>query len=317
MKFKTTTEDAGKRLDKFLVAKMLGLSRSQIQKLIKEGSVAVSGAISSSSRILKNGETIAVEKKKGNKGEEKKEEEKGAARKEIEIVARTSDYIVINKPASLAAHGAGHIKELTLTDWLLEKFPEIKKVGEDPARPGIVHRLDKDVSGLLVVARTQDFFDYLKKQFQKRKVGKKYSALVCGKIKKDAGEINFPITRARAGHKMAALPLTVKGEISARGRQAITEFSVVRKFINYTLLKIKIKTGRTHQIRAHLAAYGHPLVGDNLYGTKKTRLLNKKLNLGRIFLVADELAFEDMGGERKRFKIDLPKELKLFLERVK
>lgn len=320
MEFKTTTEDAGKRLDKFLVAKMPGLSRSQIQKLIKEGLAAVNGVISSSNRILKNGEAIAIEKKKGkekNEEEEKKEEEGWGVRKEIKIIAQTPDYIIINKPASLATHGAARMQGPTLADWLLKKFPEIKKVGDDPARPGIVHRLDKEVSGLMVIARTQLFFDFLKNQFQERKVGKKYTALVCGQIKKDEEKINFPIERASAGHRMAALPLTFKGAEHAKGRQAATEFNVIKKFVNYTLLKVKIKTGRTHQIRVHMSAYGHPLVGDDLYGTKKTRLLNKKLGLGRIFLVADELAFTDLKGEIKIFKLNLPDELNLFLEKIK
>ncbi len=238
-------------------------------------------------------------------------------------VFENKNYLVINKPSGLLVHGAPHIKEPTLVDQLLKKYPDLARVGEDPDRPGIVHRLDKEVSGLMVIPKTQDAFDNLKKQFQARTVNKKYTALVYGKIEKDEDEINFPITRSSKGFKMAAKPFTAKGEVSKDGKQAITEFEVKKRFINYTLLKIKIKTGRTHQIRVHLLAYAHPIVGDNLYSTKKTREKNtclrrqEKINLGRIFLVADELSFVDMKGEKQEFKVGLPEELKSFLKQIK
>ncbi len=227
------------------------------------------------------------------------------------------NFLVINKPAGLLVHGADHIKEPTLADQLLKKYPELIKIGEDPIRPGIMHRLDKQVSGLMVITKTQAYFDHLKKQFQDRTIIKIYTALVYGKIEKDEDEINFPIQRSSKGHKMAALPFTTKGKFTEEGRQAITEFEVIKRFINYTLLKVKIKTGRTHQIRVHLSAYGHPVVGDDLYSTKKTREKNKKLNLGRIFLVATKLSFTDLDKEQKTFIIELPEELKNFLKHVK
>ena len=231
-----------------------------------------------------------------------------------EKIFEDKNYLVINKPAGLLVHGAPHIKEPTLVDQLLKKYPKIEKVGDDPSRPGIIHRLDKLASGLMVVAKTQESFNDLKVQFQKRTIQKYYTALVYGKIEKDEDDINFPIERSAKGHKMAAKPTTVKGEKNEAGRNALTEFEVTKKFINYTLLKVKIKTGRTHQIRVHMSAYGHPIVGDDLYGTKKTKIKNKKLNLDRIFLVADELKFTDLKGEEKVFKINLPNELKNLLE---
>lgn len=236
---------------------------------------------------------------------------------ELKIISDTQEYLVINKPAGLIAHGAEHIKEKTLADLILKKYPAIARAGEDKNRPGIVHRLDKDASGLMVIAKTPASFKNLKKQFQERKIGKKYLALVYGQIKKDEGEINFPIRRSSKGYKMAALPLTNKGEKSEEGREALTFFRVKKRFINYTFLEAVIKTGRTHQIRAHLAAYGYPIVGDDLYGTNKNRIKNKKLNLGRIFLVASELSFKDMSGEKQTFKIDLPEELKNLLNIIK
>jgi len=236
-----------------------------------------------------------------------------------------NNYLVIDKPAGLLVHGADHIKEPTLVDQLLKKYPEIKKVGDDPNRPGIIHRLDKLASGLMVIAKTQKSFNNLKEQFQKRTIVKYYTALVHGKIEKDEDDINFPIERSSKGHKMAAKPSTIKGEKNEAGRNAYTEFEVIKKFINYTLLKVKIKTGRTHQIRVHMSAYGHPIVGDDLYGTKKTKAKNtrlqrklasgqEKLNLDRIFLVASELKFTDLNGKEKTFRIDLPDDLKNLLE---
>jgi 23S rRNA pseudouridine1911/1915/1917 synthase len=214
-------------------------------------------------------------------------------------------------------HGAPHIKEDSLIEQIIVDFPDIAKVGEDPARPGIMHRLDKAASGLLVIARTADSFDNLKRQFQARTVTKQYIALAYGQFDTEYGDIDFPIARSAQGHKMAALPLTKKGEDNDDGRNAHTEFDVIKQYINYTLLKVVIKTGRTHQIRVHMAAYGRPLVGDDLYATKKTKVKNQKNNLGRIFLHAEKLEFDDLSGTRQKYELELPKELKEFLKTVK
>lgn len=234
-----------------------------------------------------------------------------------EKIFENAEFLVINKPAGILTHGAEHIKEPNLMDEILHDYPEVAKVGDDPERPGLMHRLDKMASGLMVIARTQDSFDNLKSQFQKRTVEKIYTVLVYGKIDKDDGIIDFPIERSAKGFKMAALPKTKKGETSDEGHIAISEFFVAKRFINYTLLQVKIKTGRTHQIRVHLAAYGHPVVGDDLYGTKKTHDKNKKLHTQRIFLVASELKFKDLSGKINRFEIDLPNEFKNLLKTIK
>jgi len=247
-----------------------------------------------------------------------------------EIIADTPEYLVINKPAGLAVHAGGNLNEPTLADWLLANYKKIKDVGDDPIRPGLVHRLDKEVSGLMVIAKTQASFDNLKNQFKERLVTKEYVALVHGQVSHDVGTINFPITRSKDGYKMAALPsgseeLLLRrhpkgrdqGNIESwlKSRAALTEFEVLQKFVNYTLLKVKIKTGRTHQIRVHFFALGHPLVGDTLYHRKKTDIKNKKFNLNRVWLVANHLSFSDLEGTVQNFKIDLPPELKESLPR--
>ena len=236
---------------------------------------------------------------------------------EYKLIFKNKEFIVINKPAGLLTHGAPHIGEKTLAEALLEDYPELINVGEDPVRPGIMHRLDRLASGLLVIARTPGSFNNLKNQFKNRTIKKYYKALVYGKIEKEADEINFPIKRSTKGHKMAALPETVRGEKNIAGRQAITKFLIIKKFINYTYLEVKIKTGRTHQIRVHMCAYGHPIVGDDLYSTKKTRLKNKKINLGRLFLHAYSLEFIDLKSKRRKFEVELPEELANFLKIVK
>ena len=244
-----------------------------------------------------------------------------------EIIATHNDYLVINKPAGLAVHGGGNLREKTLADWLLANYPELSTVGEDSARPGIVHRLDKEVSGLMVVAKNNNSFFSLKDQFKQRSVIKEYLALVHGRIENDQGVINFSIVRSRDGYRMAALPAGTEnllsrhqprqrdqGNIDAwfKARPAETEFSVLTRFINYTLLRVQIKTGRTHQIRVHFFALGHPLVGDQLYGSKTFQAKNQKINLGRIWLLADRLSFSDLKGGRQSFSLPIPSDLLFF-----
>lgn len=319
MIIKINKKTAGARLDKFLTGADLirvnrQTSRNLIQKLIKQKIIMVNGLPASPNHRLKPNDIINLQKNPLEDKQPIKKNVENAPGHFIDIIAETDDFLIINKPAGLAVHGAAGY---TLADWLKAKYPKIKNIGDDPARPGLVHRLDKDVSGLMVIAKTMAWFNHLKKQFQNRTITKEYTALVYGKIKKDSGFINFPIKRARDGYKMAALPLTVGGEPTAGGRTALTEFRIIARLINYTLLKIKIITGRTHQIRVHLAAFDHPIVGDNIYGTAKTRGKNKKLGLNRIFLVADRLSFNDLNGNRVNFKINLNEELKNILKIVK
>ena len=305
MRIKITDDLAGQRLDVMLSA-ITGQSRSQAQKLTKAGEVQVNQKIAKANYQLKAGDEVMVKKVATVK-----ELTKTAPLPTIKVIKETDDYLVINKPAGLLVHAAAGKRELTLVDWLLQHYPKIKNVGDDKTRPGIVHRLDRDVSGLLLVAKTQPAFLQLKAQFQSRSIVKEYQALVYGALKQDYGSINFLLSRATSGGKMAARPL------SQTGKEALTEYEVVKHFINYTHLKLIIKTGRTHQIRAHLTAFGHPLVGDDLYGTKLTRQKNKKLNLGRIWLFASRLAFTDLAGKKQEFKLPMPVELKKVLKEVK
>ncbi len=313
-----TPETAARRLDVFLAEK-LSVSRSQAQKMIEEELVQVNGKlprkagdslsagakITFSSPALAPNITITTEKKAASKAEPK-----------LEIIAETPDYIVINKPTGLLTHVTLAKEKNSVASILSKKYPEIKKIGDDPKRPGIVHRLDKDASGLLVVARTQAMFEHLKNQFKKRTIEKEYSVLVHGKVAKDWDEINFPLSRSQNNDRMAAHPEMMRGKVNAIGKEAKTEFLLEKRFVNFGLLKVKIHTGRMHQIRAHMLAYNHPVVGDPLYFQKK-RKHRWDDELGRLFLHSTKLGFVDLEGNTQVFESPLPTQLSNFLKKLK
>ena len=229
----------------------------------------------------------------------------------LNIVYEDENLAVIDKPAGLLVHSAPKIKEKTLVDFLVERYPEIKKVGDEPElRPGIVHRLDKDTSGLMVVAKNQPTFEFLKRQFQERKVEKRYLALVYGRVVKDENQIILPIGKSRKFGRQAV------GFKAKNIRPALTEFKVVKRFSapigDFTLLEVYPKTGRTHQIRTHLAAIGHPIVGDRLYRKNKS----SEADLDRQFLHAYFLKFESPGKKILQFRSELPEGLKNYLATI-
>jgi 23S rRNA pseudouridine1911/1915/1917 synthase len=311
MKYKIKKEDSGQRLDKFLSQKAPDKSRSSLQKMIEDDLILVDGQKKSNHYSLKEGETVEI--KKASSSKKKKDIDF-----DIDIIFENKDFLVVNKPAGLIVHGAEHISAVTLADWLVKKYPAIKKVGENKFRPGIMHRLDKEASGLLVIAKNNDTFFHLKKSFQDRLVEKEYTALVYGDVQKEEGQIDFPLKRATTGHRQAAVPSGWDDiEDAGKLKEAFTEFKVIKRYLDHTLLSVKIKSGRKHQIRAHFYAYGNPLVGDDLYGTRRTKELNKKNNLGRIFLAAIKLSFVDKDGVKHSFSCELPKELEDFLKKIK
>lgn len=231
-----------------------------------------------------------------------------------EIIYSDADLIVVNKPPGLAVHGSldpkvkrGDEKESTLVDFLLGEFPEIKTVGDDPEhRPGIVHRLDKNTSGVIVAARNQAAFLELKTLFQKRLVEKTYRAIVCGKVKNREGIISFPIGR------LAANPLkrgVGRSRSRIRGaREAVTAYTALKMGEKYSLLELKPKTGRMHQIRVHLKAIGHPVACDTLYGGKNVCCPE---GCSRQLLHAFALSFSFPEGRRLNFEAEMPEDFAL------
>ena len=234
-----------------------------------------------------------------------------------DIIEQTDDYVVIVKPAGLLVHPAdSSLDEPTLVDWLVEKFPQIKTVGDEPElRPGIVHRLDREASGLMVIALNQKTFDALKMQFQDRTIEKEYLVLVHGKMLREFGEINLPIGRMSRGGRMAAHSSNYE-----EGSEARTEYFVEKRFSTTTLLRVHIHTGRTHQIRVHMFSLQHPVVGDTLYPLKKFG----KTKMGKAFplpprlcLHAARLVFTDKTGARKEFLAELPPDFANYLTQFK
>jgi 23S rRNA pseudouridine1911/1915/1917 synthase len=245
---------------------------------------------------------------------------------EPEIIFENDDFVVVNKPAGLVVHAArinaqrrerAGAVEPTLVDWLVERYPKIKTVGDDPAlRPGIVHRLDKATSGVMIVAKTQASFEQLKKLFQEHRMRKTYYALVHGVPKNMKGTIDAPI-----GIKNGSLKRSIHS--SKMAKSAVTEYAVVRVLEKndkeqYALLKVTPLTGRTHQIRVHLASIGHPIVGDALYGKKASRGKAARharatttaavtvISVPRLMLHAAVLMFSDGSGNSFEFEAPLP-----------
>jgi len=230
----------------------------------------------------------------------------------LNIIFENDDVLVIDKPAGLSVHprqdknGLPLPKEIksTLVSGLLASYPPLAKIGDLPAiRPGIIHRLDKDTSGVMIVAKNQPSFDWLKKQFKERLVAKKYLALVHGCPKEKQGLIKTLLARAKND--------PTKQKISTReGKEAITEYQVIKELKDYSLIEARPRTGRLHQIRVHLAHLDHPVVSDAKYGA---RYLPAPPGLGRQFLHATELIITLPDGQEKTFMAPLPADLKTIL----
>ncbi|MFH2018816.1 MAG: RluA family pseudouridine synthase [bacterium] len=244
----------------------------------------------------------------------------------LDIIYEDEDIIVLNKQAGISVHPSINEPQGTLANALIAKYPEIKNVGDDPIRPGIVHRLDKDTSGILVVAKNQKTFEFLKKQWQEGEVIKKYLALIWGHPK-EKGEIVSELTRSIKDFRkrMVVRPVRSRARASApegpsgratsngvKGKLAITEYKVIKKFRDFSLVEVSPKTGRTHQIRVHMASLGHSIVGDKVYGKKK----ETPEGLARQFLHAYYLSFALPGGKKLALEADLPKDLEMILTKL-
>jgi 23S rRNA pseudouridine1911/1915/1917 synthase len=309
-----TAEDAGERLDQFLAARLNSVSRARVQEMIAEGLVLVNDVPVKASLKLRGGERISV------LGEAQRAPLKAVAEDiPLDLVYEDDDLAVINKPAGMMVHaGAGASDDArnrgTLVNALLHHLASLSKVSGD-LRPGIVHRLDKETSGLILVAKNDDAHRKLSAQFASREVKKKYVALVHGWVKKDSGTLAQSISR----DPVRRMKMTAR---LAGGRAAVTHYRVVRrldtKYGKFTLLDLKIDTGRTHQIRVHVAAMGHPVVGDTMYGAPaQARGKSAVIVLKRNFLHAAELEFRHpRTGDAIALKSELPEELREFLGKV-
>jgi 23S rRNA pseudouridine1911/1915/1917 synthase len=307
-------EDAGQRLDQFLATRMENVSRARVQQLISQEQILVNDAGAKASLKLRGGECVKI------LGEAERPPLKALAEEiPLDIVYEDDDLAVINKPAGMMVHaGAGATDDArnrgTLVNALLHHLASLSGVGGE-LRPGIVHRLDKETSGLIVVAKNDEAHRKLSAQFAAREVKKKYVALVHGWVKKDSGTLTQSISRDRV--RRTRMTTKLEG-----GRTAVTHYRVLRrldtKFGKFALLEVKIDTGRTHQIRVHVAAMGHPVVGDTMYGAPgKAQGKSAAISLPRNFLHSAELEFRHpRSGEMIALKSELPPQLQEFLRTV-
>src|SRR5580698_8434408 len=325
------TEAAGQRLDHFIASQLEGVSRSRVQMLMEQGDVLVNGEREKPSLKLRGSERIIIT------GEPRPAPLKATAEDiPLDVVYEDADLAVVNKPAGMMVHaGSGQNEDArskgTLVNALLYRFKALSSTGGD-LRPGIVHRLDKDTSGLIVVAKNDRAHAALGAMFSERLVKKTYVALVEGDVKRDKGTITAAVSRDPVRRtRMTTQP-------NENARSAVSHYEVVRRiatrFGRFTLVRVRIETGRTHQIRVHMASIGHSVVGDTLYGgagqlpdqqamqAAKTRAARRnaqpeRLRLGRNFLHAARLEFaHPITGKQLELEAPLPEELNGFLKRL-
>jgi 23S rRNA pseudouridine1911/1915/1917 synthase len=288
-----SSTDRNKRLDQFLRERLPQYSRARLQDWIEQGRVLVNGSPEKRSFLLKGAERIDVEPAERPPLRATPED------LPLEVLYEDADVIAINKPAGMVVHTGAGQHSGTLVNAVLHRFGKLSTVGGD-LRPGIVHRLDRFTSGVILIARSDTAHRHIAEQFASRQVEKIYLALVHGRVKKDQGSIATPIARDPIRRTRMTARL-------ASGRQASTSYQVLKRFDKFTFLEVKIGTGRTHQIRVHLASIGHPVVGDKLYGAPASAL-------GRYFLHARQITFTSPStGERITLTAPLPADLENYL----
>lgn len=310
--FSPTSDDAGKRLDAYLTGKIDGWSRSRLQRLIENEDVLVNEAAVKPSYKIHENDDIEVDLV-----------EVPVARFEpenipLDIVFEDGYLAVINKPAGMVVHPGAGVQSGTLANAIAYHF-ELEKatVGgpQSEARIGIVHRLDKDTSGLIVVAKTDEIHEALSEQFRERTVYKSYVALTHGSPDTNTGKVEAPIGRNKHNR--------LRMKVATHGRSALSLWKVRKRYAKFTLLDVEIKTGRTHQIRVHMGYINHPVVGDEIYNEGRdntvadTNVRNAIKSMERFFLHAEKLSFtHPKTGERLEFVQTLPTELTSFLEKL-
>lgn len=305
MEFIVSSEDAGQRLDRFLVSQLPALSRSRIQTLMEEGRVQVDGVARKASHRVDSGEVVTVEIP---------EELPPGVEPEpipLDVLYEDEDVAVIHKPAGMIVHPGAGVTSGTMVAALLHRFGGVAGLSTvgGPLRPGIVHRLDKETSGVIVVARTDVAHKKLVEDFRERLVEKIYLALLHGKMKGDSGSVELPVTR----------DLRRRSRMTARrreGREARTDWRARLRFDAFTAIEADLRTGRTHQIRVHFSALGCPVVGDTLYGAPRQEHVGTELlpQLDRNFLHAARVSFaHPRTGQRIEIRAPLPIELVSYL----
>ncbi len=300
-----SADEAGRRLDRWLADRLPELSRSKLQTLIETGRVKAGGRAPKPSYRVREGETVEVDVPPPEP------QELAPEALALEIVYEDADLLVVNKPAGMVVHPGTGQATGTLAAAALAHAPEIAGVG-GPRRPGIVHRLDKGTSGLLVIAKTRRAYDSLTSQLVARTVSRRYLAVVHGRMSRSEGVIDAPIGRhPRDRVRMAVRP-------AGQGKRAVTRYRVLERFprADATYLEARLETGRTHQIRVHLAEQGHPVVGDDTYRPRSIERLDFEID--GLALHAAELAFvHPVTGQRVTFAVALPQRMERLLSHLR
>lgn len=305
-------EEHPERVDIFLSDRIQGMSRSHVQKIIRTGGVRLNQTFAKPGVKLRDGDLLEVNLPPPTRLEAVAEDIP------IRIIYEDRAIIVVDKPAGMVVHPGPGNEQGTLVNALLHHIPDLEGIG-GVLRPGVVHRLDKGTSGVMVVAKTDLAHTNLSAQFRARSVMKEYIALVHGLTEREKGEIQFPIGRHPKDRKRLST-------MSKRGKEAVTKWWVIKWFHHFSLIRVQIKTGRTHQIRVHMSSIHHPVVGDKTYGGiqrnagLENRLVRERLNsLKRPFLHAKTCGFaHPVTGENMKYEAPLPGDLHdmiLFLER--
>lgn len=296
------------RLDAFLALRLPNVSRTQWKHIIEGGGVLLNDHPGKPTTRIEQGMRVSVDTSKIP--EKPSITESPSTIQPVPILFESPEVIVFNKPSGMLSHPTSS-EDLrpSIAGYLQHHYPEIAPIGENPLRPGMVQRLDKDVSGVLIVARTPEMFTHLKRVFKERLAKKIYTALVYGPIARNEGDIRFRLERSKRQGKIVALP-----ETSPEGRDAHTSFEVEKRFATTTLLKVRLHTGRTHQIRVHLFAFGHPIVGDPLYTTSMRHV--RPIRLDRLFLHASELTIPFPDGHEITWHAPLPTNLTDLLKKL-
>jgi len=327
-----TKNNSGERTDRFLVREFFSYTRGEIIRNIKSGNVLVNGKEIKPSHTLKEGDVVEI-----MKHETCNMKQKGIIPNpeiKLEIIYQDENIIAINKPAGLQVHPSTKKEQDTLVNGLIYKFLEIGTVGDEPQiRPGIVHRLDKDTSGIMLIARNQKTFEELKEKFKNHEIQKTYWALTHGKLENKKGIIDKPLARARNYKKQTIANAKTQTTI----RSAITEYEVLEEMEKYSLVELKPKTGRTHQLRIHMSSLGHPIVGDEKYCLKNIKsnrdikrpacnalpvriatrsVAGGRSNAGRHLLHAKKINFS-LNGKNFEFEASLPDDFSKFMTEAK
>lgn len=297
-------EEAGQRLDIF-VSEKIGLTRSKIQNLIRDGLILVNGRKEKQGYRMRAGDIIECQVPQPEPQELIPEDIP------VDIVWEDSHIVVVDKPPGIVVHPAPGNTRGTLINALLFRCDRLASIGM-PLRPGIVHRLDKDTSGLIVVAKDDQSYYGLVEQFKRKIVEKEYKVLVFGNLKNETGEITSMIGRSIHNRKKMSTR-------TRHGREAVTKYKVIERLPQATLVNVRLFTGRTHQIRVHFSSIGHPVLGDRTYGRKSQIQIDKEIiKFPRQMLHSWKLAFtHPVSEERLEFRSDLPSDMKEAIERLK